>query len=225
LLSKPRPATSTSSRWDEPTAGAFPGSRTALTVVRPSVASDAGVDLVASKPAVLDLAATLLQERHVPCVVLTELASRRMPVLPLKEVRRIVGADARVYLVTDHCLRGLRTALGSRLAVGRGTARIYWPGFSMASDEFDHPPVAVLEDEPVERSLAEFARQFDFSRPHIRREIKRIDELRTAAEQKNTELKRRLRSKDAELQRLERELATERTSLSERRRPGDQDTL
>lgn len=156
---------------------------------------ETNVLIVDSEPSVLRLEEALLGERHWPCVVLPDRPDEDGPTLPPEELRAIVGPEAQIYLISEHFLPRLRATLGRRLAVNQGMARIYWPGLASDSDEFDHPQVAVLDIEPVESALAEFSSQFDFSRPHIRREIKRIEELRRMAEQKSAHLSRQLQSR------------------------------
>jgi hypothetical protein len=158
-------------------------------------ASETNVLVVDSEPSILRLEEALLGERHWPCVVLSDRPDQDGPTLPLEELRSIVGPEAQIYLIAEHFLPRLRATLGRRLAVNHGMARIYWPGLASDSDEFDHPQVAVLDIEPLESTLAEFSSQFDFSRPHIRREIKRIEELRRMAEQKSAHLSRQLHSR------------------------------
>ena len=136
----------------------------------------------------LRLEATLLGERHWPCILLAECPDRDEPLLPAEELRAIVGPEAQICRIAERFLPRLRATLGSRLAINPGMARIYWPDLAPDSDEFDHPQVAVLDTEPVESALAEFSSQFDFSRPHIRREIKRIEDLRRMAEQRSARL-------------------------------------
>jgi hypothetical protein len=77
-------------------------------------------------------------------------------------------------------------------------ARIFWPQLTLHSDPLHHPLVPILDIEPVESALAEFARSFDLSRPHIRREIEQLDELNAQLKQQNALLK-------AEVSRLKRE--------------------
>jgi hypothetical protein len=157
--------------------------------------SETDVLVIDSEESVLRIEETLLGERHWPCIVLAEYPDREEPLLPTAELRAIVGPEAQICLVAEHFLPRLRATLGSRLAVNQGMARIYWPGLAPDSDEFDHPQVAVLDNEPVESALAEFSSQFDFSRPHIRREIKRIEDLRRMAEQRSARLSRKLQSR------------------------------
>lgn len=163
--------------------------------MRRLTATETNVLVVDSEPSVLRLEEALLGERYWPCIVLVDSPDQDGPMLPLEELRAIVGPEAQIYLIAEHFLPRLRATVGRRLAVNEGMARIYWPGLALDSDEFDHPQVVVLDIEPVESALAEFSSQFDFSRPHIRREIKRIEELRRMAEQKSAHLSRQLNSR------------------------------
>jgi hypothetical protein len=99
------------------------------------------------------------------------------------DVRQVVGADARIYFLSDESLlSGLRDRLGRRLALVPSAARIWWPGLSTRSDPGDHPLVLQLDGESRSETLAELARQFDLSRPHVRRELKLIEDARALAE-------------------------------------------
>lgn len=171
--------------------------------------------LVSTRSDLSDLQTSLLAERHGPIVVLTEQSAEK-PVLPIREVRLIAGNDAEIFLLADHLTSQLRQQLGSNFAVSRGMARIFWPGLSRTSDPFDHPLVAVLDVETPEAALAEFARQFDLSRPHIRAEIKLIEGLRSAAESQVTKQKADLGIKDRELQDVRGNLDAAQRRLKDR---------
>jgi DNA-binding transcriptional ArsR family regulator len=97
-----------------------------------------------------------------------------------EEVRPIVGEHTQVYFIAPHLLGSLREGLGRKLTLLEGSARIWWPGLSTRSDPGDHPLVLALEGESRIDVLAEFARQFDLSRPHVRRELKLIEDARLA---------------------------------------------
>lgn len=142
--------------------------------------SEAGLLVVRSQPEVRSLEEVLLGDRDVPVVVLTQSTETLEPVLPPKKVRAIVGDEAGIlYVPGDYLLRRLRATLGHALAVSRGAARIFWPELAVESDGSDHPLIPVLEGESEEDALAEFARQFDLSRPKVRREIRLIEDLRS----------------------------------------------
>lgn len=143
--------------------------------------SEAGLLVVRSQPEVRGLEDVLLGGRDAPVVVLTQSMETLEPVLPPKKVRAIVGEEAGIlYMPGDYLLRRLRATLGHALAVSRGAARIFWPDLTVESDGSDHPLIPVLEGESEEDALAEFARQFDLSRPKVRREIRLIEDLRSA---------------------------------------------
>ena len=105
-----------------------------------------------------------------------------------EEMRPIVGEHTQVYFIAAHLLGSLREGLGRKLALLEGSARIWWPGLSARSDPGDHPLVLALEGEGRSDVLAEFARQFDLSRPHVRRELKLIEDARALAEHRLAEI-------------------------------------
>lgn len=143
--------------------------------------SEAGLLVVRSQPEVRSLEEVLLGGRDAPVVVLTQSTETLEPVLPPKKVRAVVGEEAGIlYVPGDYLLRRLRATLGHALAVSRGAARIFWPDLTVESDGSDHPLIPVLEGESEEDALAEFARQFDLSRPKVRREIRLIEDLRSS---------------------------------------------
>jgi hypothetical protein len=146
-------------------------------------AADADPILVASKPALRSMQAYLLSgEREQPVVALTWSVETDEPVLAPEEVRVIVGPGPRIYLIQqEYLLRRLQGLLGP-LALSRGSARVWWPGLSVSSDAGEHPLVLELDGEPHRRLLGEFAREFDLSRPLVRREIKLIEATRRLAE-------------------------------------------
>lgn len=170
---------------------------------------------VSTRSDLSDLQDSLFAERHIPIVVLTEQSAEK-PILPVREVRLIVGGEAEIFLLADHLTAQLRTRLGRNFGVSRGMARIFWPGLSLASDPFDHPLVAVLDVETPEAALAEFAHQFDLSRPHIRKEIKLIEALCSNAERQATRLQADIRIKDRELQEVRDNLHAAQRQLKSR---------
>jgi hypothetical protein len=105
-----------------------------------------------------------------------------------EELRPIVGEHTQVYFIAPHLLGSLRKGLGRKLGLLEGSARIWWPGLSTRSDPGDHPLVLALEGESRVDVLAEFARQFDLSRPHVRRELKLIEDARALAEHRLAEI-------------------------------------
>jgi hypothetical protein len=161
--------------------------------------TDYGVTLVRDSQGIAKLAARLFGGRHAPCVVLTQPSERAESVLPLREVRAIAGADALIYLISDELLPEFRRTVGPRLALASGMARIFWPELTLQSDPFDHPLVTILDVELTESALAEFAAQFDLSRPHIRREINMLEALRATLSRENARLKADLRQCQREL--------------------------
>jgi hypothetical protein len=140
--------------------------------------------VVLDEPALKSLEAYLLSsDREQPVVALAQSLEAEEPVLASGDVRAIVGADARIYyLPAEHLLQSLQSILGRSLALPRGAARIWWPGLGSRSDPSDHPLVLELDGQPQAHTLAELARQFDLSRPRVRREIKLIEDTRRLAE-------------------------------------------
>ncbi len=142
------------------------------------------------------MAAYLLSgERCQPVVALTQALSTDAPVLTYAQVRGIVGAGPRIYLIQrDHLLRPFQQMLGRGLALAAGGARIWWPGLAADSDPGEHPLVLYLADESERAMLDEFTRQFHLSHPIVRRELKLLDELRTLAEHELAQAREQNRS-------------------------------
>jgi hypothetical protein len=141
---------------------------------------DSGVIVVRSQTGMQSLEDFLLGERGAPVVVLSQSTDTFQPVLSPGRIRAVIGPEGAVYYVPgEQLLRQLRAVLGHALALSRGTVRIFWPGLTIRSDPADHPLVPMLEGEPEEDALAEFARQFDLSRPRVRSEIKLIEDSRS----------------------------------------------
>lgn len=140
----------------------------------------AGLHVVRTEAGIWALESLLLGERETPVVVLSQSEETLQPVLPAEKVRAIVGPHAVIYyLPGEYLLHHLTVTLGADFAVSRGSVRIFWPGLSSESDPFDHPLIAILDDEPERDALREFARQFDLSRPPVRHEIKLIEDARS----------------------------------------------
>jgi hypothetical protein len=125
----------------------------------------------------------LSAERTRAVVALTRYEDSDEPLLSHDQVRSVVGERIAVYFIRDEqLLPGLQAALTRKLALMPGAARIWWPELSQRSDPYDHPLVLSLEGEPRGELLAELARQFDLSRPHVRRELKLSEDARALAE-------------------------------------------
>lgn len=162
---------------------------------------------VSDKDAVVRLAAILLGQRELPCVLLTQSRAGGEPSLPPERVRALLGDAARIYLVEGHQLLAyLRTRLGKQLALARGMTRIYWPNLSVQSDPYDHPIIPTLADEPIENTLEEFARQFDLSRPYVRQHLKLIEDHRAVVQEQVASREMELRKRDNELRKRDAEL-------------------
>jgi hypothetical protein len=124
----------------------------------------------------------ILSPRVGPVVGLT-LDDDGAPVLACADLRAVVGAGVRIYLLaSDDLLCDLREALGPRLALDRGAVRVWWPGAEARCDPADHPVVHALEDEPCDATLEELALQFDLTRPRVRAHIRLIEDARAFVE-------------------------------------------
>ena len=135
--------------------------------------------VVRTKPAARSLEAFLVGERDRPVVVLSQSPETLRPALDPAAVRQVIGSGCRIYYIPgEFLLRRLQGTLGRSLAVPRSGARIFWPGLSSRSKPEDHPLVMVLQDESETDARREFARQFDLSRPNVRREIAVIEDAR-----------------------------------------------
>jgi hypothetical protein len=129
----------------------------------------------------------LLAERAHPVVGLTSsLSDGECAVLAPSNIYEITGPSVRIYMLAEEdMLAELEDTLGRRLALRPGAARIWWPGLTPRSDPADHPLVLPLEGGESEADvLAEFMCQFKLSEPHVRREIKSIEEMRALAERR-----------------------------------------
>jgi hypothetical protein len=165
--------------------------------------------LVQGREDVRCLSADILGERDYAIIGLAPGADCHEPVLAPAEVRAVVGAAARIYLLAvEDLLPDLPGLLGPRLAIHRGGSRIWWPGASVRSDPADHPLVPALAGERRRDTLQELRRQFDLSRPNVRSQIKLIDDARAfleyelaRIEERNRRLSERLRDTQIEAHR------------------------
>jgi hypothetical protein len=150
----------------------------------PADGEGVGPIAVRSRPGLRSLGAYLLSgEREHPAVAIARSLEADEPVLAPDDVRVIVGAGPRIYyLPGEEMLLGLHGVLGSALALPAGGVRVWWPGLSVDSDPGEHPSVLALDGEPQASVLAQFAREFDLSRPRVRQEIRVIEDLRRLAE-------------------------------------------
>jgi hypothetical protein len=140
--------------------------------------------VVRDQPGVRSMQAHLLSdEREHPVVALTRSLDTGEPVLAPGDVRSLVGAGPRIYYIpAEQLLDRLEQGLGRALALPAGAVRVWWPGLSAGSDPGEHPLVLELDGEPESVLLAELAREFELSRPLVRREIKLIEQTRRLAE-------------------------------------------
>jgi len=178
-----------------------------------AVKIDADLIIVRTQQALRDMEAYLLSgDRGQPVVGLTCLPEINEPVLAPERVRAIVGAGPQIYYVPgDHLLRCLHGVLGRRLALPAGGVRVWWPGLTARSDPGEHPFVLALDSEPQGDLLAEFACQFELSRPFVRSEIKVIEDARRLAEHELSQALEQNRS-----MRVERDQALTRAQEAER---------
>lgn len=131
-------------------------------------------------------------EREQAVVALAPVVTPAMRRLTTTEARAAVGVGPRLYLLAEERLLDLQQ-LPDALALAWGScARIWQPGLSSESDPDDHPLVRPLEGENPQEVLA---RQFDLSRPFVRKEIKHIEGIRAYYEEQLdnaiTQLRRR----------------------------------
>lgn len=146
------------------------------------------------------LEADLVGARRYPVVLLALAVDVDEPVFPPRQLRKATGPRVRIYLLHgQHPLQRPAVVANRYLAVPRGSARICWPQFSAHSDPDDHPLVHRLQGESDRDALEEFARQFDLSRPCVRREIKLIEDIRSTSEHELTETKTRVRALEKQL--------------------------
>ncbi len=175
------------------------------------------------------LGADILGRREQPIVGLAPSADGDAPVLACGEVRAALGPGVRICVICDDTLLdGLRELLGARLALGRGAARIWWPGAGARCDPADHPTVLALEDEPRRATLEELARQFELSRPCVRAQIRLIEDARaflenelTRAREQNRRVHERLRDAQIECHTLGMRAEAAEASLAAAPRPPD----
>jgi hypothetical protein len=152
----------------------------------------------------------ILGERDLPIVGVTLRDGTHEPVLRASDIRTVVGEGVRIYLVADdQLLLELREILGPRLRLDGGTLRIWWPGAAVRCDPSDHPVVVGLEDEDYLDTREEFAREFDLSRPHVRSQVRVIEDARAFLEHEilrvqeyNRRIHERLRDAQIECHRL-----------------------
>jgi hypothetical protein len=146
-------------------------------------APDADCALVVDGRELRRMCADILDAREQPVAALT-LDADGVPVLAFADVRAVVGAGVRIYLIAgeDELLDELRATLGPALALDRGAARVWWPGAGPRCDPADHPLVLALEDEPSAVTIEELALQVDLTRPRVRAHVRLIEDARAFVE-------------------------------------------
>jgi hypothetical protein len=150
---------------------------------REGCAVDGGVMAVCDEPGLGVLLADLLDRERAHAVVGVAPSLDEEPVIAPPDVRAVVGERTPIYVLEGEFVLGrLKEELGSRLALAFDAVRVWWPDLSLRSDPGDHPLVVALEGEDEADTLAEFARQFDLSRPHVRREIALLEDCLALAE-------------------------------------------
>ena len=164
-------------------------------------ALDADVVLVRSPGALREMVADLYAaDRAQPVIGLACLQETAEPVLAGGQIRAVVAAGPRIYYLPGERLRQrLGGVLGRALALPAGSARIWWPGIAACSDPRAHPLVVALEVESQSEMLEEFAREFDLSRPRVRREIELIEDTRRLAEDELTRARKQNRAMEIAL--------------------------
>jgi hypothetical protein len=169
--------------------GVHPGGRPASRAPAGELAASASGEeldaiVVRDQPGVRGMQAHLLsREREHPAVALTRSLDMGEPVLAPGDVRSLVGAGPRIYYIpAEHLLDRLAQVLGPSLALPPSAVRVWWPELSAGSDPCEHPLLLELDGEPEPVLLAELAREFELSRPLVRREIKLIEQTRRLAE-------------------------------------------
>jgi hypothetical protein len=146
--------------------------------------SDPDYFVVRDTDDVLRLNRDILGEREEPVVGLTHRVTVHEPVLRCCDVRPVIGAGVRVYLLADEeLLAGLRKLLGSALALEAGSIRIWWPGARPGCDPTAHPQFVGLEDEDYLDTLEQFAHEYHLSRPLVRTHVCLIEDARALLEQ------------------------------------------
>jgi hypothetical protein len=144
--------------------------------------------IIEEEHALLDLEARLLDpDRAQPVVAIALYEDTDETALWHQELRPILGPETQIRFIAEELLGRLREGLGRKLALSPESARIWWPGLSSRSDPGDHPLVLALDGERRTDVIAEIARQFDLSRPHVRRELKLIEDARALAEHRLAE--------------------------------------
>ncbi|MGP0100650.1 MAG: hypothetical protein ACLPUT_03390 [Solirubrobacteraceae bacterium] len=189
-------------------------------------AHDADCIAVETRRDVHRMCADILGAREQPVVGLT-LDADGVPVLACGDVRAVVGAGVRIYLLADDdLLHDLREALGPRLALEPGTVRVWWPGAGVRCDPADHPAVLALEGEPGAVTLEELALRFDLTRPRVRAQIRLIEDARafvehelTLAQQQSHKVHERLRDAQIECHALRTRAEAAEASLAAAQRP------
>ncbi len=153
-------------------------------LVAPASCEELDAIVVRDQPGVRGMQAHLLSgEREHPAVALTRSLETGEPVLAPGDVRSLVGAGPRIYYIpAEQLLDRLEQVLGRALALPPGAVRVWWPGLGAGSDPCEHPLLLELDGEPEPVLLAELAREFELSRPLVRREIKLIEQTRRLAE-------------------------------------------
>jgi hypothetical protein len=121
----------------------------------------------------------VLGERDDPVVGLSHRVGVPEPVLRCCDIRTVVGAGVRVYLLADEeMLTALRKLLGAALRLDAGSVRIWWPHARPGCDPDSHPRVIGLPDEDYTDTLAHFAHEYHLSHPLVRTHVSVIEDAR-----------------------------------------------
>ncbi len=137
-------------------------------------------------------------DRDYPIVVLTFGEGEKEPGFSLSAIRSALNPRVPIYLLgTFDLCRRLAQALGPRLAVDSGNARIFWPGVSRDSDPADHPLVAVgasSDRDPADRLIS----ALELSRPNVKGHVALTQQRLQTTEHQLAENVRQLRRSRAE---------------------------
>ena len=169
-----------SSQADGPTVG---GAADALALFG-AEAADPNYFVVRETADVERLCRDVLGERDVAIVGLSHRTGVPEPVLRCCDVRTVIGAQARVYMVAEEQHQyALRKLLGPGLGLDAGCIRVWWPGTKPGCDASAHPKIVGLENEGYLDTLAQFALDYHLSRPLVRAHVSLIEDARTLLEQ------------------------------------------
>ncbi len=128
-------------------------------------------------------------------VALTLPGESEQPVFAPGAIWMVLAEPIPIYVLgSTYICRRFADSVGAALAVGGGSARIWWPGVTPESDPADHPLVPYVADEEPTARLERFVKTYELSRPTVRRYLRPIQRNLRRAEQ---EAAQHLRQRDA----------------------------